>query len=169
MRIVREELRRWLGLVLGASALGIGIATVSHQALAQGNQPRRPEGGRPGPGQPGFPPGEGDGGGFGGRFGGGGFGGPMGPGMGMMGMMGGGASLTANQNTVYVLRGNQLLAFEANTLKLKAQAELPMPHPPGGGGFGGGGFGGERGRGERAPGERGRGGEGERGEGGRSF
>jgi hypothetical protein len=149
MRIVREELHRWLGLVLGAGALGIGIATISHQALAQGNQPRRPED-RPGAGQPGFPPGEGEGGGFGGRFGGGGFGGPMRPGMGMMGMMGGGASMTANQNTVYVLRGNQLLAFDANSLKLKAQAELPMPHPPGGGGgFGGGGFGGERGRGER--------------------
>lgn len=147
MRIVNEELRRWLGLVLGAGALGIGIATISHQAMAQGTQPRRGDDARPGAERPGAPRGEGEGGGFGGRFGGGGFGGPMGPGM--MGMMGGGATLTANQSTVFVLRGNRLFAYDANNLRLRAQAEIPMPQPRGEGGFGGGGHGGFGGRPER--------------------
>lgn len=156
-----SNIRKYFGVGLGALVLSGATVTLCYQALAQGEsaqqqpgQPRRPGAARPqAPGQPGEPqdgfggpggfgggPGGGGRGGFGGGPGGpGGFGGPGGPGMGMM--MGGGASMTANATTVFVMRGNQLLAFDAGTLRLKAQTELPMPQPPGG--FGGpNGFGG---------------------------
>jgi hypothetical protein len=56
--------------------------------------------------------------------------------MGMM-MGGGPATLTATEHTVYVLRGNTLYAFNAQTLKPTAQVELPMPQfGPGGNGGG---------------------------------
>ena len=47
-----------------------------------------------------------------------------------MGMMGGGpAQMTATATNVYILRGNTLYSFDARTLKLIAQADLPMPVP----------------------------------------
>jgi hypothetical protein len=54
--------------------------------------------------------------------------------MGMM-MGGGPATITATEHAVYVLRGNTLYAFNAQTLKPTAQVELPQPQfGPGGGG-----------------------------------
>lgn len=157
--MIQNSARRWAGVGLGALILAGGTFALCSRTLAQGQTKREirqagPQdfaqqdpaqfgGGQPGqPGQPGFQ---------------GGFpGGPGGPGgfPGMPGMMGGGggASMAATSTAVYVLRGNQLLAFDATTLKLKAQAEVPMPRmgpmgPDGRGGFGGpgggpGGFGG---------------------------
>jgi hypothetical protein len=134
--MISQKLRRNLGLGLGTLALVGATVAVSQRALAQNERPQRGEGG-------GF-----GGGGFGG--GGGAFGGPGGGGMGggFPGMMGG-SSMTANQTTVFVLRGNQLLAYDAASLRLKAQAELPMPAGGPGGGRGPreGGFGGGGGRG----------------------
>lgn len=77
-----------------------------------------------GPGGPGGPDGPG---------GPGGFGGPP-----PMGMGGGPATVTATQSAVYVLRGNTLYAFNAQTLKPIAQVELPRPTggPGGRGGAG---------------------------------
>jgi len=134
--------QRWLGLGVGAAALAGLTASISYYAFAQAPDgpgrtvvaQRRPGGldaqaqpGQPGePRRPGAPP-----------FG---PGGPQfGPGGPMMGgpMMMGGASMTATSTAVYVMRGNTLYAFDANTLKLKARAELP-DGPPGGfrpGGF----------------------------------
>lgn len=164
--MIQNSARRWAGMGLGALILAGGTFALCSRTLAQG-QPKReiraagPQdvaqqdpaqfgGGQPGqPGQPGFQ------GGFpGGPGGPGGPGFPGNPGMMMMGG-GGGASMAATSTAVYVLRGNQLLAFDATTLKLKAQAEVPMPRmgpmgPDGRGGFGGpggggpGGFGGGR-------------------------
>jgi hypothetical protein len=96
-------------------------------------------------GQGGFPRPGGQGGGFPGRPGGGGQGGFPGGGGGfpggppMMGMGGGGATMTATERYVYVLRGNTLYQFSAEGLKLLGKAELPQPtrQPrPEGGGFG---------------------------------
>jgi hypothetical protein len=43
-------------------------------------------------------------------------------------------SMTANGNTVYILRGNHVYALDARTLKLNAETELPRPAGFGGGG-----------------------------------
>jgi hypothetical protein len=62
--------------------------------------------------------------------------------MGMIGGIGGGGTeLVATANVVYVLRGNQLLAFKAGTLEKMGEAMLPGP-PGGPGGPGGPGPGG---------------------------
>lgn len=140
---------------LGAAALAGASMMITHRAMAAdtkvastktaevrlaqnfGGRPGQP--GRPGaPGQPpppgGFEGGEGFQGGPGGPGGPGGFGGP--PHM----MMGGGpATVSATQSAVYVLRGNTLYAFNAQTLKPTAQVELPRPQggPGGPGGPGG--------------------------------
>jgi hypothetical protein len=76
-------------------------------------------------------------------------------------MGGGGATMTATGTAVYILRGNQLLAYDAKTLSLIKSVELPMPEGrgpggPGGPGFGGPGFGGPGG-GPGGPGGEGRG------------
>jgi hypothetical protein len=153
---------RWQ--VMGGMALGailtVGFAATMQHASAQKSAdssntkdtvaqelPAPPQrGGGFGGGQGGFgdPPGGGQGG-FGGQGGppGGGFGGGpggQGRGMGMMGMpMGGGASITATEKYVYVLRGDQLLQYSVDGLKLTAKATLPRPEggPGGPGGPGG--------------------------------
>ncbi len=158
-----SRIQRWVGAGVGAAVLAGTTMAVSYYAFAQGTeregQPRPERGQRPGqrpergqfpggpeggqfpggPGGPGFP---GAPGGFAG-----GPGGPGGPGFGPpMGMgPGGGRQLTATPNGVYVLRGNTLYAFDARTLKLTGQAELPRPEfgpggPMGPGGPGGPGF-----------------------------
>src|SRR5947207_2050758 len=102
-------------------------------ALALGPAALAQPPGQPGPGgQPGLP-----GRGFGGPGGlnlpgplAGLVGGMMG---GMGGMMGGGGRLVATDKRVYVLRGNQLLAYEAGSLKPTGATMLPEPGPgPGG-------------------------------------
>jgi hypothetical protein len=150
---------------------------VEEGAQAQQGRPRQPGAqGRPGGGGPGSPAGDGQfgpggGEGFGGPGGGpGGFGGPGGgpqgfggPG-GMPPMMGGGggASMTATSTAVYILRGNHLFAYDARSLSLIKDVELPRPEGgPGGGpqGFGGpeggpgGGPGGRGGRPQRPGGD----------------
>lgn len=113
----------WMNHRAGAAeeAAGSKRTEQSLQAPARPDGPRPPEGG----------------------FGGGGFGGPGMPGMppqamamlaGMMGGAGGGAEMAVAEGTVYVLRGNNLVALDARTLKIRAEAELP--HPQGGMGFG---------------------------------
>ncbi len=130
------------GLTLGAAMLAGGTLAISVQAMAQDSSTRLAQ--QQQQQRPGLPQAQqGQQGGFGG-FGGpggpggpGGFGGPGfgGPGM-MMGGGGGGASVTATPDSVYVLRGNSLYAFDSRTLKLRAQAELPRPEMrPGGQGF----------------------------------
>ena len=55
---------------------------------------------------------------------------PMMGGMrGMMGMMGG-AAIAVSGDAVFVVRGNTLFKFDAETLELLAQAEMPMPEMP---------------------------------------
>lgn len=162
------KLPKWTALTVGAGAILAAAALTTDNALTRAamaqDQPQRlaQRGNRPGvPADPGGFPGGGGGAEFGGpgggRPGGGpGFGPPMGMGMGM----GGGATMTANTTSVFVLRGNTLYAFDARTLKMTGQANLPQPEfGPGGpgGGFGGpggpgGGFGGGRpGGGGRPP------------------
>lgn len=158
-----QKLQRWMGLGLGALALSGMTMAVTCKAMAEGERPLQ----APDEAQAERPQPPGEGGGFGGGPGGpGGFGGPGGPGgRGGFGggpggpggpppfMMGGGASMTANATTVYVLRGNTIIALDAKTLRQTAKAELPpMEFGPGGpGGPGGGrpgrpGFGGGPGR-----------------------
>lgn len=158
------NVRKYVGVGLGALVAAGATVTLCYQALAQGEgalqrQPRRPGEvrlqGAP-PAQPVQPGAEDFAQGFGGApeggFGGGGLGpgpgGPGGPGFGPgMGMMMAPTSMTANANTVFVLRGNTLLAYDAGSLRLKASTELPVPE---GRGFGRpGGFGGN---GPRRPG-----------------
>lgn len=70
-------------------------------------------------------------------------------------MMGGGATMTATAQAVYILRGNHLYAYDARTLSLLKDVELPRPEGPGPGGLGGpgaGGFGGRPGRPQRPEG-----------------
>lgn len=126
--MARTTLNRWLGMGLGALVVAGATLALSHQTAAQqadasdrdtatlGQLAFRPQVGGGGQAQPGRRP-------FGGNEQ------PMGPGPGMMPMPfgGGGAQLTATATTVYVLRGNTLLAFDARTLKPVAQAELPPP------------------------------------------
>ena len=137
-------MRRFLPYAAVAAAV-LAISTVlTHGAAAQQGQ-----GGFGGQGG-GF---GGPGGGFGGQ--GGGFPGqpgfPGGPGGPMM-MGGGPSSVAANATQVFVVQGGTLYAFDAKTLKVTAQANLPQPQGqqgrqgqgrPGGfgGGFGGGGGG----------------------------
>ncbi|MGC4044920.1 MAG: hypothetical protein QM758_14090 [Armatimonas sp.] len=129
----------WGGALAGA-VIALSGVYVLEQAKAQ--DPGLPRQG--GQGQGGFPGRPGGQGGFGGGFGGGQGGGfPGGPPMGMMGMGGGGgASITATDKYVYVLRGNTLYQFAAEGLKMLGKAELPQPpRPQGLGGQGGGAFG----------------------------
>ena len=130
--------RRWL-ILGGCLLLAGGIFAVGQRAIAQraddaaaihrqqdedalAQRPQRPQGQF---GQQGFPPG----GGFG----------PGGPEAMRMMMMrgGGGPAMVANDKTVFILQGDQLLAFDANSLKLKAKAQVPHPTPPHGFGPGG--------------------------------
>ena len=72
---------------------------------------------------------------FGQRGGGGG-------GMGMMMGGGGQATMVVAGNFLYILRGNIIYKVDANSLRVVAQGELPMPQMPQfGGGGGQGGFG----------------------------
>lgn len=117
----------WGGTLAGA-VIALSGVYVLEQAQAQdpGGFPR--PGGQ---GQGGFPGRPGGQGGFPGGPGGGGFpGGPPMGGMGMMGMGGGGATMTATDKYVYVLRGNTLYQFAAEGLKLLGKAELPQPQRP---------------------------------------
>jgi hypothetical protein len=136
-----HQLQRGLGLGLGAVILTGLTMAVSYHALAQGQKGaegaqtaanRRPRRAAQAsqlaqfrPQQPGQPPNGGpDDQGFGPP--------PMGP------PMGGPPAMTATQNSVYVLRGNTLYALDARTLKITAQADLPMPQRgPGGADNGG--------------------------------
>ena len=147
------------GIALGAFiATGLGTVYTSANAQSSNNLSAKQggqggQGGGPGfggqggqGGQGGFPGGPGGGGFPGGQGGpgGGGFpGGQGGPGGGMMrGMMGGGMQpvVTATERYVYVLRGDTLLQYSAEGLKLIAKATLPQDEmrqrPVGGGGFG---------------------------------
>lgn len=173
---LHSDTRRTLGISAAILTLVGGTLLASNRAQAQSTvrvspktedsaqlqpgRPRQPGGGqgRPagpqgfgGPGSPAgddqFGPGGGGPEGFGGPGGPGGFGGPGGPG-GMPPMMGGGgATMTATSTAVYILRGNHLYAYDARSLSLLKDVELPRPEGPGPGGFGGpgggpGGFGG---------------------------
>ncbi len=123
--------QRWAGFGLAATALAGVTLAISHQAGAQRAAPsaeprlaaQQPPPGQPGPG--GVPGRPGPGGGFGAGGGFGGFGG----GAGFPGFrgFGGEGAITATSSAVYVLRGNRLYAFDARTLRLIAQAELPEP------------------------------------------
>jgi len=62
-----------------------------------------------------------------------------GPGQGNPNMMmmrgmrgGGGVALAVADGAVFVIANNMLLKYDANTLELLAQAELPQPNPPAG-------------------------------------
>jgi hypothetical protein len=140
---MRDTVRRWMGLGLGAVLLAGGTIAFSLNSFARadqgedsaqfggGGQQFGGGGGGFGGGPGGGPGGPGDPGGRGGRFG---------PGMmGGAGMMGGGggASMTATSTAVYVLRGNTLYSFDARTLRPIAKADLPMPEGRPGGGPGG--------------------------------
>jgi hypothetical protein len=67
----------------------------------------------------------------------------------MMGMVGGGATMIADGNFLYVLQGNRLMKINKDDLKVAKTGELPMPQgrpnnggpagPPPGGQPGGGG------------------------------
>ena len=142
-----SKLQRWAGVAAGGALVaGITLA-VGHQSLAQQQRARAeaslvaaqaaapqdafaqaqpevqqpPEAAQP---QPGFP------------------GQPGGPGPGFpFPMFGGGGAMAANQNHVYVLRGNTVYALDAGTLKVTAQSQLPGGPMMGPGGFGGGGAG----------------------------
>jgi len=112
------------------------------QEAPQGGFPGGPQGGRGGfpggPGQGGFPGGPGQGG-FPGGPGQGGFpGGPGGQGgmRPMMGMMGAPASLVATDKYVFVLRGDTLMQFTTDGLKLVGKTTLPRDERPRPGGEG---------------------------------
>jgi hypothetical protein len=62
-------------------------------------------------------------------------GGQRDPGMMMRAMMrgmGGGPAIAVADGAVFVVANNMLLKYDANTLELLAQAELPQPKPPAG-------------------------------------
>lgn len=180
---LHSDTRRTLGISTAILVLVGGTLFAGHRAQAQSNvrvspksddsaqvqpgRPRQPGGGpgRPGgfggPGSPAgddqFAPGGPEGfGGPGGPGGPGGFGGPGGPGgmPPMMMMGGGGATMTATATAVYILRGNHLYAYDARSLSLLKDVELPRPEGAGPGGFGGpgGGPGGRSGRPQRPDG-----------------
>lgn len=138
---------RWqvLGSMVLGSALTLGVAATMQQARAQKTGSASELAAQelpPPPQQGGF---GGRGGGFGGQGGPGGFGGPPGGGQGFggpggqgfgpggqgrgMGMMGMGPapSITATDKYVYILRGDQLLQYSADGLKLVAKTTLPRP------------------------------------------
>jgi hypothetical protein len=150
--MLTDSVQRWIGFGLGAAAVTAVTLSVTQRSLAQragsekktevAQRPQPPQPGdprqpgipgqpgvfpgQPGvfPGQPGFqgqPPGGQPGGRFQGGF-------PP--------FMGGGSAMTATPTTVYVLRGNEIFAFDATTLKVKAHADIPMPEfgPAGPGG-----------------------------------
>ena len=116
-----------VGVAIAALAVPLTIQSVGAQdpppnergqgAVAGPRNGQRPGQGFPGPQGQGFP----------GQ-----------PGPGMMGMMGGGggATMVVAGQFLYILRGNQLLKVQKETLKVVAQGELPMPEMrfgPGGG------------------------------------
>ncbi|MBM3476115.1 MAG: hypothetical protein FJX75_22830 [Armatimonadetes bacterium] len=45
---------------------------------------------------------------------------------------GGGVALAVSDGSVFVVANNMLLKYDANTLELLAQADLPQPTPPAG-------------------------------------
>ena len=160
---MESRLRTWTTVGLVAATVGTaGVLTLWKPARAEqapATPPLEAQFGGPVPGEAGGGGGFGGGGfGGGGAVGGPGFPGgcPGGPGFALAG--GGGQQMTVTGSTVYVLRGNQLLSFDARTLKLIAQAELPAPRPPqfqpGGPGFPGAGGQGGFGGGGAAPGGR---------------
>ena len=144
-----------IGVVVACVSLAAATLAVVHDAAAQGGAAgqRAPRGGFPQGGPQGQAPGDDFG-----PVGGGAFGGPGGPGgqggpggFGPQGMMPGrpGSMLAANSTRVFVLRGNTLLAFDANSLRLVSQTQLPQPTGPvgpegPGAGFGPAGRGGAR-------------------------
>lgn len=136
-----------LGSMAAGSLLTLGVAgtiatvqakdpaPLAQERPGQGGFPVGPQGGFPGGpgGQGGFPGGQGGPGGPGG-FPGGGFG--QG-GMRMMGMGGAPATVTATEKYVYVLRGDTLMQFSVDGLKLVAKTTLPRDErQPGPGGQG---------------------------------
>jgi hypothetical protein len=52
-------------------------------------------------------------------------------GMRMMGGMMGGTAIAVAGDAVFVVRGNMIYKFDAGTLELLAQAEIPQPQWPG--------------------------------------
>lgn len=117
-------------VAVAALAVPLTIQTVGAQDAppnppGQGGAIAGPRGGqRPGqfPGQPGQFPGQP---GQPGQF----------PGMAMM-MGGGSPTMVVDGQFLYILRGNQLIKVQKETLKVVAQGELPMPEMRGPGGPG---------------------------------
>lgn len=116
------------GVAVAALAVPLTIQTVGAQDAPQQDQgaaagPRNGQRGQLGQGQ-GFPPQPGQGfppQGFPGQ------GGGM-----MMGGGGGGATMVVDGPFLYILRGNQLLKVQKETLKVVAEGQLPMPEMRGG-------------------------------------
>ena len=116
--------------LLGATVTAGGMALVTNVRAQEGPAPRPGGGAQPFPGAPGgpgqFPSGPG-------QFPGGpgSQGGPGAPGS--PGMMNpprpitGPSSVTANDRYVYVVQGNMLYQFDAGTLELRVQKQLPAP------------------------------------------
>lgn len=122
-----------------AAMLALAVPMTMADGRAQGGQnfPPTQGGGGLNPPQGGPPGGPGQ------RGQGGPGAGPRFQGGGMMGMMGGSASIAVDGNFLYIVRGNQILKLDKNSLKVVAQGELPMPQMPQGG------FGQNRGGGDR--------------------
>ncbi len=138
-----------LGSMAAGSLLTLGVAATMGNVQAKDPAPKSasapqerpgqggfpgggPQGGFPGGGPQGGFPGGGPQGGFpGGGFGQGGMRGPM-----MMGMGGAPATVTATDKYVYVLRGETLMQFSVDGLKLVAKTTLPRDERPGPGGPG---------------------------------
>lgn len=155
-QMINDNARKMLGVGLAAMVLAGTTALVGQRALAGETKtldaqeeaqarPRTPRQPGAAPGEPPFGgPGDfqGPGGprGFGGPGGLGAPGGPGGP------PLLGGPTMTATTQAVYILRGNQLLAYDAKSLNLIKSVELPHPEMGPGGPEGA--------RGPRRPGER---------------
>lgn len=129
-------------IIAGLTLVGSAITLTTTHSFAQQ--------GRPGPIQPGAAAGQpGQPGQFQGgpRFQGGG---------------GGGAAIAVDGSSLYVVANGKVYVMDKSSLKITKEAELPMPRPQGGGGFGpGGGAGGPGGRPGGAGGPGGPGGPGE--------
>lgn len=98
----------------------LGHRAGAQQGGVQGGVPGGAPGGRPGAPGPGGP---------------GGFGGPGGPGgFGRGGGFGGGmtATMTASATRLFILQGRTLYAYDASSLRLVAQSQLPDPVNPAG-------------------------------------
>lgn len=130
-----------LGSMAAGSLLTLGVAATMGNVHAKDPAPKSASAPQERPGQGGFPgggpqggfPGGGPQGAFpGGGFGQGGMRGPM-----MMGMGGAPATVTATDKYVYVLRGETLMQFSVDGLKLVAKTTLPRDErQPGPGGQG---------------------------------